>query len=371
MTAAVTERMAAAGRAWLGSLDATQRACATWPWPATEERRRWYYTPTDHGGLPLAAMSGAQQRLAMQLLATGLSHAGYVTVATIMGLDNVLDHLEGWSVDVGRERGRDPRMYWVSIFGEPGPGPWSWRFGGHHVSIHHTVLDGEVVAGTPCFLGADPACAPLLGPHPLRPLAGIEDTARDLMHSLDPEQANRALLTPVAPVDIVGGNRPAILGGELPIPLPDVWRAPFTDPRQNARLVAMQQAAEQKSGARPTDHEAVRLTARPKGIPAADLTGTQQQQLRELLALYLGRVPDSLADREAAKFAGDRLAAVHLAWAGSLQPGRPHYYRLQGPRLLVEYDNTQRDANHVHSVWRDPEGDFGADVLAGHLTAQH
>ena len=134
------------------------------------ERRLWYYTPTDHGGLPLAAMGPIQHRNVHRLVATGLSTAGYVTVAVIMGLDNILDQLEGWSVDFGRERGRDPLLYYITIFGEPGgDAPWGWRFGGHHVSLHYTIIGGEVVASTPNFLGADPAVSPLLGPHLHRP----------------------------------------------------------------------------------------------------------------------------------------------------------------------------------------------------------
>lgn len=371
MTPTVATRMTEAARAWVAALDPDQLQGATWPWPSDEERHRWYYTPTDHGGLPLARMSPAQQGRAMQLLATGLSHAGYVTVATVMALENILDHVEGWQVDWGRERGRDPQLYWLSIFGEPGAPTWSWRFGGHHISLHHVIVDGQVAASTPCFLGADPASSPLLGPHPLRPLAGIEDLARDLVHSLDESQAARALLTPVAPVDIVGGNRPRIGDGDLLMPLPDVWRGRFTEARLAQRVQAMHHGAEEKAGAQPHDHDAVRLTAAPKGIPAADLTDDQQHQLRELLALYLGRIPDGLAEREAAKFAGTRLASLHFAWAGGIERGQPHYYRIQGPRLLVEYDNTQRDVNHVHSVWRDPDNDFGDDVLRAHLAAHH
>ena len=368
---ATAEKMVAAARAWLDSLDPAQRVQAAWRWPSDEERQRWYYTPTDHGGLPLTQMRPAQQGLAMQLLATGLSRAGYVTAATIMGLENILDHLEGWQVDWGRERGRDPQLYWMRVFGEPGDGPWSWRFGGHHVSIQHLVVDGEVCASTPCFLGADPASSPLLGPHPLRPLAGAEDLARDLVRSLDEEQAARALLTPVAPVDIVGGNRPRIGDGDVLMPLPDVWRGYFTERRLADRVEAMHTGAEEKAGVRPEDHEAVRITAAPKGVAAADMTADQQEQLRALLGVYINRIPDELAEREAAKFAGDKLREVHFAWAGGTEPGQPHYYRLQGPRLLAEYDNTQRDVNHVHTVWRDPEGDFGYDVLAAHRAAHH
>ncbi|MGR6965137.1 DUF3500 domain-containing protein [Geodermatophilus sp. URMC 61] len=366
------DRMTTAARTWLASLSDEQRGRASWPWEAGGERLRWFYTPTDHGGLPLRDMRPAQQSLALQLVATGLSRAGYVTVSTIMGLENVLDRLEGWQVDWGRERGRDPELYWLRVFGQPdGRGPWAWRFGGHHVSLNFLVVDSEVQATTPCFLGADPAESPLLGPHPLRPLGGAEDLARDLVRSLDEAQARRALLTGVAPVDIVGGNRPRISDGDLLMPLPDVWRDHFSEPRLAERVQAMHRGAEEKAGVRPEDHEAVRLTARPKGLAAADLTPVQQDQLRALLDVYLGRVPDELAEREAAKFAGERLGQVHFAWAGGTERHQPHYYRLQGPRLLVEYDNTQRDVNHVHTVWRDPQGDFGFDALRLHLQAAH
>jgi hypothetical protein len=357
---------------WLASLNQAQQVQAAWPWENGGERERWFYTPTDHGGLSLRDMRPAQQQLAMQVVATGLSRAGYVTVTTIMGLENVLDQVEGWQVDWGRERGRDPQMYWLRVFGEPGgAGPWGWRFGGHHISLNVAIIDGEVQASTPCFLGADPAESPLLGPHGLRPLGGAEDLARDLVRSLDVDQASRALLTGVAPVDIVGGNRPLIGDGDLLMPLQDVWRSHFTEPRLAEQVEALHRGAEEKAGVRPEHHEAVRLTTRPKGLAAADLTPAQQDQLRALLMVYLMRVPDELAEQEAAKFAGDRLARVHFAWAGGTERHQPHYYRLQGPRLLVEYDNTQRDVNHVHTVWRDPEGDFGFDALRRHLRSAH
>lgn len=245
------DRMTLAARAWLDSLDDAQRAQAQLPWPSDEERHRWYYTPTDHGGLPLTWQRPAQQSLAMQLLRTGTSRAGYVTAVTIMGLENVLDELEGWTVDWGRERGRDPQLYWMRVFGEPGGGRWSWRFGGHHVSIQHAVVDAEVRGSTPFFLGADPASSPLLGPHPLRPLAGAEDLARDLVRSLDDEAAARALLTPVPPVDIVGGNRPHVSDGDLLMPLPDIWRGHFAEQRLADRVEAMHIRAEEKAGVRP------------------------------------------------------------------------------------------------------------------------
>ena len=369
-TEADAARMAERAAAWLASLDADQRADAAWPFPADDERRRWFYTPTDHGGLALGSMAPAQQALAHQLLASGLSTSGYVTAATIMGLENVLDAVEGWRSGFGSERGRDPGRYQFRVFGEPGAEAWSWRCGGHHVSVHATVAGGAVVNGTPCFFGADPASSPLLGPHPLRPLAGVEDVARELVRSLDDAQAAAAIVSPVPPVDIVSGNRTTLSEGDLPLPVRAIFRQ---EPDGDARLGfdAFQQALEDAVGLTPEHLEALRYTTDPTGLPAKDMPESAREMLRALLLLYVGRLPDAVADREAAKFAGDDIGDVSFAWAGATEPGRPHYYRVQGPRLLVEYDNTQRDANHVHSVWRDPEGDFGADVLAAHYEQRH
>jgi Protein of unknown function (DUF3500) len=372
----VAAHMASAAAAWLDALDPAQRAVATGGAPSPDgesdaERRRWFYTPTDHGGLTLGAQRPGQQRLAHQLVAAGLSAAGYVTVATIIGLDNVLDYVEGWSVDWGRERGRDPGLYYLRVFGEPGgAAPWGWRFGGHHVSLNNLVVDGVVRSTTPCFLGADPASSPLLGPAPLRPLAGAEDLARELVRSLDPGRAARAILVDRAPADIVGGNRSHMADGDQMMYLRDVWRQPFTDPELAERVARMDAAAEAANGYDAGDYQRTALTTAPKGLAAAELDAGQRELLRALLATYLGRVPDGLSpqpdyDDEAV------LDAVYLAWAGPTAPGQPLYYRLQGPRLLVEYDNVQRHANHAHSVWRDPAADFGYDALGAHLAAHH
>ena len=365
----VASAMATAATAWLASLDPEQRERAQWGPPGDEEseaeRRRWYYTPTDHGGLPLGAQRPAQQSLAMQLVASGLSAAGYVTVCTVMGLENVLDHVEGFSVDWGRDRGRDPGMYFLRVFGDPGgAGAWGWRFGGHHVSLNNLVVDGRVRSVTPCFIGADPASAPLLGNSVLRPLGSTEDLARELVRSLSPALASRAVLLDRAPSDIVGGNRTRVADGDEMLLLDELFRGRFSEPRLVDRITRMTEGAEAASGYDRADHRRLALTEEPRGVPGAALDGDQLELLRSLVTAYRGRVPDGLA-------APVDLAAVHVAWAGSTEPGAPHYYRLQAPRLLVEWDNTQRGANHAHSVWRDPERDFGLDVLARHRAAHH
>ena len=293
--------MAEAASAWLGSLSPEQRhdAHGTAPDhddPLDLERRRWFYTPTDHGGLTLHQQQPAQQRAAMKLVATGLSMAGYVTVATTMGLENVLDRVEGFVTRFDRERGRDPGLYYLRVFGEPGEqGPWGWRFGGHHVSLNNLVVDGELVATTPCFMGADPASAPLLGDIVARPLARVEDLGRELVRSLTPDLAARAVLLDKAPSDFVTANRSTIAEGDRVVPLAGVWRDErFADDVEQTKLQALSDAIDEAAGLTADDHRTVEYTAAPKGVPGSALDGAQRQLLLALLGTYFDRVPESV-----------------------------------------------------------------------------
>ena len=369
-THSIAARMAEIAQALLDTLSADQRRVTQWDFPSDEERRLWFYAPTDHGGLTVGEMSPTQQRLAMRLLATGLSRAGFVTASTIMGLENVLDELEGWRVSYGFDRGRDPARYYLRVFGTPGADTWSWRFAGHHISIHHTVIAGEVRAFTPCFFGADPASSPLLGPHLLRPLAACEDLAFELLRSLSDEQESVAVLSPVPPVDLVGANRTVLSEGDGPKRLATIWRNEFTG-ELHEMLERVQDAEEAKIGLTPAHVDALRFTTAPKGLAAVAMSASQHEILRALLDVYVRRLPDQIADGEMAKITGASFPALHFAWAGSKESGRPHYYRIQGHRLLVEYDNTARDGNHMHTVWRDPVADFGTDALSAHRRHDH
>ncbi len=367
---AVAARMQAAASEWIASLAPEQRPVACWPAPgqdaqADAERVMWFYVPTDHGGLRMADQRPAQHQLVMRLLDSGLSTAGYMTVSAILGWENILDQVEGFGVSWGRERGRDPGMYYLRVFGDPATDQvWGWRFGGHHVSLNFLVVDGLVVASTPCFLGLDPAAVSVLGDVPLRPLGTVEDLARDLVRSLSPGLRRDAVLLEQAPSDLVGGNRPRLADGDEMLSLPLVWRGRFTDPDLAARVDAVSRAAEERAGVTPAGHSRLAITSTPKGIPGSALDQDQRAMLSALVRTYTGRV------REAVAPALD-VDTVHLAWAGSMAPGEPHYYRLQGPRFLAEWDNTQRDGNHAHSVWRDPQRDFGLDVLASHRATHH
>jgi hypothetical protein len=366
----IAMRMAEAAQALLDKLSAEQRQVAQWAFPSDEERRLWFYTPTDHGGLTVGEMSPTQQQLTMRLLATGLSRAGFVTASTIMGLENALDELEGWRSSFGFDRGRNPTRYYLRVFGTPGADTWSWRFGGHHISIHHTLVDGEVRAFTPCFFGADPASAPLLGPHPLRPLAGCEDLAFELLRSLSEEQRSIAVLSPVPPIDLVGANRTVLSEGDEPRHITKIWRNELTG-ELHEMFERFQDAEEAKIGLTASHIAALRFTTTPKGLAAATMSASQHEILRALMGVYVRRLPDHIADGEMAKIVGPSFGSLHFAWAGSGELGRPHYYRIQGHRVLVEYDNTTRDANHIHAVWRDPVADFGADALSAHHREAH
>ena len=228
-----------------------------------------------------------------------------------------------------------------------------------------------MVATTPCFLGADPAASPLLGGAVNRPLARVEDLARDLVRSLPPELADRAVLLDRAPSDLVTANRTTVAPGDRVIPLAGIWRDErFPDAAEQEKLQAMSDAIDRAAGYGEADHSAVAYSAEPKGVAAAEFDAGQREVLRALLGTYLDRVPEEVSPLR--RYDDDAvLDAVHVAWAGSTDPGAPHYYRVQGPRLLVEWDNTQRGANHAHSVWRDPEADFGLDVLARHRATAH
>ncbi len=315
MTAPLPERMAEAAARWLASLDPAQRAKAAFGFPDDAERTRWYYTPTERGGLPLAEMGPTQQRLAHRLVASGLSEGGYATAATIMGLENVLDAKEGWRRGYdGRavpHRGRDPQLYFVSVFGDPGAGSWGWRVGGHHVALNWTVAGDGRLSASPLFLGANPALTRLVGPGVLRPLAGEEDLGRALLAALAPDQRATAVVSEVAPDDILQRNRARVELG------------------------------------------------RPDGLAATAMLPQQRALLEGLVRHYLDRLPEAVAAAEAARVVGGSGDRLHFAWAGGAEPGQPHYYRIQGPRLLIEYDNVQNGVNHVHAVWRDPGGDFG------------
>lgn len=311
-----TAEMAAAATAWLQSLDPAQRALAVFD-VDDGERENWNFVPLARKGVNLGAMTEAQRVLARQLLAAGLSQRAQLQVEAIIALENVLFAMSG-------SARRDAKLYYFTIFGIPGaPAPWGWRVEGHHLSVNFTLADGRISA-TPLFFGANPAEVRIEHAQKgKRVLAVEEDLGRTLVKSFDATQLRVVLVAERAPDDTITGNR-----------------------RQVQPL-------------------------EPAGLAYEAMTPDQQGQLRALVEYFAGRLRPELATAEMQSIASRGWSLVHFAWAGGLEPGVGHYYRIQGPAFLIEYDNTQDQVNHIHTTWRNFAGDFGRDLLAEHYRRDH
>jgi hypothetical protein len=326
MESDTARRMASAASNFLALLTPDQRARTVYP-ADNEERFNWHFVPKERNGITFKEMDGAQQKLAHALLASGLSREGYGKAVSIMALERILFQIENTT----RRFPRDPDLYHVTVFGEPSDAkPWGWRVEGHHVSVNMLVVPGQegksslAVASTPHFFGANPARVPEGFPAAgLRVLAAEEDIARHLLTSLDGALMKRAVIASEAYSDIL---------------------------TRNERRV------------KPDD---------PAGVRAADMGADQRHILMDLIEEYVHRMPFDVADTRLNRIAKEGTGHIHFAWAGGEHVGDPHYYRLQGPSFLVEYDNTQNGANHIHSVWRDFMGDWGDDLLADHYKTGH
>ncbi|GJM30346.1 MAG: hypothetical protein DHS20C17_29810 [Cyclobacteriaceae bacterium] len=312
--------MAKAAQSLMETLNADERAQASLPFN-DDERSSWHFTPSPHRGLTWEKMNSEQRDAMMKLLLTGLSKKGMDKTKEIMALEEVLRVLEDRPAD---DRYRHPELYYFMLFGEPGPDPWGWRFEGHHVSLNYTSV-GDQLSVTPAFMGANPAEVPK-GPHKgKRVLAAEEDLARDLLASFDPDQLKVVLISDQAPEEIVTGmERKAMMGKQ-------------------------------------------------EGLAFQKMTDSQQRLLQQLVQNYLGNMEASVASNQLMQIEAEGWDKVFFAWAGETErgPGKAHYYRIHGPSLLIEFDNIQNNANHIHAVWRDLKNDFGEDLLKKHHQHQH
>jgi hypothetical protein len=313
--------MQTAASKFLASLTPEQRQRATFAFDG-QERFHWNFIPSENfprNGLLIKDMTEAQRAAAYDVLKTGLSARGYQTYTAIIQLESVLREIEQ-----GRAQARDPELYRFSIFGTPGDrGAWGWRVEGHHVSVHYTVMDGKVIASTPSFTGSNPAEVREGPQKGTRILAQLEDTARALVTALDEKQRGTAVVSATAPNDILTEAKVDI--------------TPLT----------------------------------PAGLPHAAMTPPQRELLMKVVDAYAGLMADDIAADRMGKIRGAGMDKVSFAWAGPLERGQKHYYRVQGPTFLIEFDNTQGNGNHVHAVWRDFNGDWGRDVLREHLKTSH
>jgi len=309
--------MLAAANAFLSSLTPAQQKKAVFSFD-DRERENWHFVPRSRQGLPLKEMSPAQKDLAIALLRTGLSARGAAKAEAIIALEDVLRELEGGALR------RDPGLYYLTIFGGPvTDAPWGWRFEGHHLSFNFTLPDSDHIHFAPSFMGSNPAEVPHGPKKGLRILQDEDDLARDLVKSLDPAQRKIAVFSNRAPYDIITGN----------------------------------------------DREVSPLS--PAGLPVAQMTADQRAQLIALLKVYIDRWRPDISTETFAEIEQAGIDHITFAWAGGFERGESNYYRIQGPTFLIEFDNTQNNANHIHTTFRDFKNDFGRDALREHYERDH
>jgi hypothetical protein len=304
-------RMAVAAGRFLAALSHEQAAKATYPFEAPE-RLDWHFIPRPRKGLPIKELKPEQRSLAFGLIASGLSGSGVLKATTIMSLEQILKELEQ-----GGRMIRDPELYYLTVFGTPTDrGKWGWRVEGHHLSLNFALEDGKIVAATPVFFGANPAEVRQGPRQGLRTLADREDRALRLLQALDENQRKSVWFAPRAPADIRAANTPQ----------------PPTEPAV--------------------------------GVAAADLNQDQRAMLRALIESYAEDMPDEVAQAWLQEIRRAGPDAIRFTWAGPADRSQPHAYRVQGPSFLIEFNNTQNGANHIHSVWRNMLGDFGIPLAA-------
>lgn len=311
--------MAHAANALLATLDAKQKQSAMFDFES-DHRHDWHFVPKDRTGLLIKELSPEQRLLANALLASGLSSRGLIKANTIMSLEQVLAVLEG----PDRRFPRDPELYFISIYGQPGEGKtWGWRFEGHHLSLSFTIVNGEHISATPSFFGTNPGKIKE-GPRKGLQTADLEENlARALVKSLNAKQLKQAVIADKAPADIITAA--------------------------NRKVSALKN----------------------EGIAWKDLSGDQKEQLWEIVKVYVERARGEISEVDLKNIMDAGQKNLVFAWAGGVDVGQGHYYRVQGPTFLIEYDNTQNGANHVHAVYRDFEDDYGEDLLKEHYKRSH
>lgn len=313
----VVQDMEQAATAFLDSLSPEMKEKASFPLN-DEERMNWHFVPKtgERNGVNLKELNQDQEARLADLLSTSLSPRGTNKVENIKSLESVLFMLE-------KADHRDPELYYTTIFGDPSKGNWGWRFEGHHLSLNYTIVDGKLLAVSPNFWGANPAKVPSGPREGLRTLKGEEDLAREFVLSLTDKQRKIAIIADKAPKDIYTG-------------------------------------ADKKVS--PLDSQ---------GIKVSQLKKNQLLGFTQIINEYLQNMPADVASNRWEKLSKAGMDTIEFAWAGSTDVGEAHYYRIQGPTFLIEYDNIQNKANHIHAVWRDFDGDFGRDILKEHHLQDH
>ena len=307
--------LVSSANAFLNSLDEKLKAKVQYTMD-NPERFSWFFVPRDRNGVSMKNLSVAQREAALTMLRVSLSEQGYTKATSIMAMENVLREIESRTQD---DTYRDPVNYYITIFGEPSKNTiWGWRFEGHHISLNFTSSKNKIVSSTPNFFGSNPGTVPQGSEKGKQILKQETDLGYELCNSFTPDQKAKAIFSERAPNDIVTMNR---------------------------RKVEL-------------------LT--PTGLSYQEMNESQQKLFMKLLDIYVANYQLGFSKTLMAKIKKEGIENLSFAWAGSLTPGKGNYYRIQNPVLLIEYDNTQTNANHVHTVVRDLTNDFAEDILREH-----
>ena len=308
--------MSAAATKFLKSLTGNQRSKAQFQFEE-EERFNWHFVPKSRKGISLKELNGLQRTAAMDLLHTAVSDTGFEKTNGIIQLEDILRVTEGRPEN---DDYRDFNKYYISIFGDPSDVIWGWRLEGHHISLNFSSKDDRIVSSTPNFFGANPAVV-LSGPEKGKQILKDETAVGfELLNALDEQQKKKAMIATQAPADIItGASRKAIINDT-------------------------------------------------NGISYDELNTAQKKVFMQLLSVYVHRYSQLFAADMINEITTAGLNNLRFAWAGAQRPGlgNAHYYRILGPTIIIEYDNTQNNANHVHTVVRDLKNDFGGDQLLQH-----
>jgi hypothetical protein len=339
--------MADAASRFLAALTDAQRDQVTFDFADEGTRRDWSFLPVpERKGLPVGALSDDHRKLAHRLVAAGTSLPGYAKVVSVMAMEHVLRALAEDSRPAAAHL-FDPGRYCLKVFGQPGAaGTWGWQFAGHHVSLNFTVVAGRYVSPTPSLLGSEPASYGTLAP-----LADDEELGFRFVNSLSEAQRAAAVISHRPPPDLATRIVPRIGDVERPDPVfaPEPEYVISEDERDILSYVRNS----------------------PKGLPGHAMSKQQVGDLAALVEAFAARMPAEVAAGEFLKVERHGLENLTFAWAGGTSPGGRHYFRVQGPVLLIEHDNTQGNGAHIHSVWRNPADDFGDDALAAHYRQHH
>lgn len=302
------------------SLDASQKGKALFS-TTDDERKNWNFVPLPRKGVPLSDLNETQNEAVKKLLAASLSEQGFSKVNNLPTLEAILREVEGRGEN---DTYRDPKKYFVSIFGSPEcKGEWHWRFEGHHVSLNFSVIDGQIVSSTPSFFGSNPAVVPSGDKKGWELLKDETHLAVKFLQALTPDQQKVAIFSNQALPEIVIGNA------------------------KEARLLE------------------------PRGIFYKDLTLEQKRAFIRLVDVFVKNYELGFSSRLWDKITKAGIDQLSFAWAGAVEPGKGTYYRIEGPTIVIEYDNTQTNANHVHTAVRDITNDFAMDVLREHYRKEH